>query len=58
MNLHKFDCLRANKSTSAWGIEPRVPFLDADFVELGMSQHCFALVQHGKQIAVNKLHSS
>ena len=35
LNLHKFDCLRANKSTSAWGIEPRVPFLDADFIELG-----------------------
>ncbi|KAG5181263.1 asparagine synthase [Tribonema minus] len=35
--LHQFDCLRANKSTSAWGVEPRVPFLDADFLELSMN---------------------
>ena len=27
-NLHSFDCLRANKSTMAWGVEVRVPFLD------------------------------
>lgn len=27
-NLHLFDCLRANKSTAAWGLEARVPFLD------------------------------
>jgi len=36
-NLHKFDCLRANKSTMAWGVEPRVPFLDYDFLEYAMS---------------------
>ena len=36
-NLHLFDCLRANKSTSAWGIEPRVPFLDSDFLEVAMN---------------------
>eukprot|EP00466_Bigelowiella_natans_P015944 jgi/Bigna1/46458/estExt_Genewise1.C_40290 len=35
--LHLFDCLRANKSTSAWGIEARVPFLDKDFLELAMN---------------------
>jgi len=29
-NLHLADCLRANKSTSAWGLEARVPFLDKD----------------------------
>lgn len=29
--LHMFDCLRANKSMSAWGIEARVPFLDKSF---------------------------
>jgi len=34
--LHKFDCLRANKSTMAWGVEARVPFLDADFLEVAM----------------------
>jgi asparagine synthetase B (glutamine-hydrolysing) len=35
--LHQFDCLRANKSTSAWGVEPRVPFLDTDFMDLSMN---------------------
>ena len=35
--LHLYDCLRANKSTSAWGLEARVPFLDRDFVNLAMS---------------------
>jgi len=35
--LHLFDNLRANKSTSAWGLEARVPFLDRDFVNLAMS---------------------
>ena len=32
MNIHSFDCLRANKSTMAWGLEARVPFLDQKFV--------------------------
>lgn len=36
-NLYLFDCLRANKSTSAWGLEARVPFLDADFLDVAMS---------------------
>lgn len=31
--LHQFDCARANKSSCAWGVEARVPFLDADFIE-------------------------
>jgi asparagine synthase (glutamine-hydrolysing) len=35
--LYKYDCMRCNKSMSAWGVEPRVPFLDADFLELAMS---------------------
>jgi asparagine synthase (glutamine-hydrolysing) len=35
--LHLYDCLRANKSTSAWGVEARVPFLDKDFIDLAMS---------------------
>jgi asparagine synthase (glutamine-hydrolysing) len=34
--LHSFDCLRANKSMAAWGIEARVPFLDVDFLETAM----------------------
>ncbi|KAI5809702.1 hypothetical protein DFH27DRAFT_628923 [Peziza echinospora] len=35
-NLHLSDCLRANKSTSAWGVEARVPFLDKQFLEVAM----------------------
>ncbi|ALS98932.1 asparagine synthase B [Lacimicrobium alkaliphilum] len=34
--LHMFDCLRANKSTCAWGVEARVPFLDKDFMDVAM----------------------
>ncbi|WP_316753353.1 asparagine synthase B [Pedobacter gandavensis] len=34
--LYLYDCLRANKSLSAWGIEGRVPFLDIDFVDTAM----------------------
>ncbi|GMM53520.1 asparagine synthase (glutamine-hydrolyzing) 1 [Maudiozyma humilis] len=36
-NLHLADCLRANKSTMAWGLEARVPFLDRDFLDLCMN---------------------
>ncbi|KAK4113546.1 glutamine-hydrolyzing asparagine synthase [Canariomyces notabilis] len=36
-NLHLADCLRANKSTSAWGLEARVPFLDKEFLEVAMN---------------------
>jgi asparagine synthase (glutamine-hydrolysing) len=36
-NLHLADCLRANKSTAAWGVEARVPFLDKEFLELAMN---------------------
>lgn len=36
-NLHLADCLRANKSTSAWGLETRVPFLDKEFLEVCMN---------------------
>ena len=32
-----YDCLRANKSLSAWGIEGRVPFLDKEFIDVAMS---------------------
>ncbi|GBG85225.1 hypothetical protein CBR_g39791 [Chara braunii] len=35
--LHLYDCLRANKATSAWGLEVRVPFLDRDFMNVAMS---------------------
>ena len=36
-NLHLADCLRANKSTMAWGLEARVPFLDREFLQLCMN---------------------
>lgn len=36
-NLHYADCLRANKSTMAWGLEARVPFLDKQFLEVCMN---------------------
>jgi len=35
--LHMYDCLRCNKAMSAWGVEPRVPFLDADFLQVAMN---------------------
>lgn len=35
-NLHTADCLRANKSTMAWGLEARVPFLDKGFLDVSM----------------------
>ena len=47
--LHSFDCLRANKSMMAWGVEPRVPFLDVEFMDVAMrmdAQHKMA--GHGK----------
>ncbi len=34
--LHFYDCLRANKSLMAWGIEGRVPFLDKEFLDIAM----------------------
>ncbi|MEO6227914.1 MAG: asparagine synthase B [Thermomonas sp.] len=43
--LHSYDCLRANKSMMAWGVEPRVPFLDVEFMDVAMrmdAQHKMA----------------
>ena len=34
--LYLYDCLRANKSLSAWGVEGRVPFLDKEFMDVAM----------------------
>ena len=34
--LHLYDCLRANKSLAAWGVEGRVPFLDKEFLDIAM----------------------
>lgn len=35
--LHMYDCLRANKSLAAWGVEGRVPFLDKEFLDFAMN---------------------
>ncbi len=35
--LYKYDCLRANKTGAAWGVEVRVPFLDRDFLDVAMA---------------------
>ncbi len=35
--LSKYDCLRANKSMAAWGVEARVPFLDREFLDVAMA---------------------
>ena len=35
--LHLYDCLRANKSMAAWGVEARVPFLDKEVIDVVMS---------------------
>lgn len=34
--LYLYDCLRANKSLAAWGVEGRVPFLDKEFLDIAM----------------------
>ncbi|MFT4466197.1 MAG: asparagine synthase B [Sodalis sp. (in: enterobacteria)] len=34
--LHMYDCARANKAMSAWGVEARVPFLDKQFLDVAM----------------------
>jgi len=36
-DLHLYDCLRANKSMAAWGVEARVPFLDREFIDVAMA---------------------
>ena len=35
--LYLYDCLRANKSLAAWGVEGRVPFLDKEFMDIAMT---------------------
>lgn len=36
--MHMYDCLRANKTMLAWGVEPRVPFLDKGFMDVSMGE--------------------
>ena len=46
--LHLYDCLRANKSLSAWGVEGRVPFLDKEFLDVAMRLNPEAKMCPGK----------
>ena len=48
--LHLYDCLRANKSLSAWGVEGRVPFLDKEFLDVAMRLNPEAKMCPGKVI--------
>lgn len=48
--LHLYDCLRANKSLSAWGVEGRVPFLDKEFLDVAMRLSPEAKMCPGKTI--------
>lgn len=48
--LHMYDCLRANKSLAAWGVEGRVPFLDKEFLDVAMSLNPEAKMCPGKEI--------
>lgn len=48
--LYLYDCLRANKSLSAWGVEGRVPFLDKEFLDVPMRLNPKAKMAPGKVI--------
>ncbi|MDR2533942.1 MAG: asparagine synthase B [Tannerellaceae bacterium] len=48
--LHLYDCLRANKSLSAWGVEGRVPFLDKEFLDTAMRLNPLDKMAPGKVI--------
>lgn len=48
--LHLYDCLRANKSLAAWGVEGRVPFLDKEFLDVAMRLNPEVKMCPGKNI--------
>ena len=48
--LYMYDCLRANKALSAWGVEGRVPFLDKEFLDVAMRLNPKAKMCPGKEI--------
>ena len=48
--LYLYDCLRANKSLCAWGVEGRVPFLDKEFLDIAMRTNPQAKMCTGKNI--------
>ncbi len=56
--LHLYDCLRANKSLSAWGVEGRVPFLDVEFLDYSMNIDPQLKMINSKKIEKNILRES
>ncbi|MDR1602376.1 MAG: asparagine synthase B [Tannerella sp.] len=48
--LYLYDCLRANKSLAAWGVEGRVPFLDKEFLDVAMTLNPESKMAPGKVI--------
>jgi asparagine synthase (glutamine-hydrolysing) len=53
-HLHLYDCLRANKSMAAWGVEARVPFLDLEFLDLAMSiDPALRMPAHAPEVGVD-----
>lgn len=56
--LHNYDCLRANKSMMAWGVEPRVPFLDREFIEVAMRMDAEAKMVKDGRIEKNILRAA
>ena len=53
--LHYYDCLRANKAMMAWGVEPRVPFLDRRFLDVAMRfDPANKMVKKGKERGIEK----
>jgi asparagine synthase (glutamine-hydrolysing) len=46
-SLYLYDCLRANKAMMAWGVEPRVPFLDVEFLDVAMGMDAAAKMAGG-----------
>ena len=48
--LYLYDCLRANKSLAAWGVEGRVPFLDKEFLDVAMRLNPATKMCPGKEI--------
>ena len=54
--LHYYDCLRANKAMMAWGVEPRVPFLDRRFLDVAMRfDPSNKMVKNGKERGIEKM---
>lgn len=57
-SLHLYDCLRANKSMAAWGVEARVPFLDKQFMDVAMRLNPEAKMCTGDKIEKNILRTA